>query len=88
MNIWDAYIYNMWKWHFQKSVPWNWDLQELGEKKTPWDFRDGPVVKTPCFHYTGWGSIPGWESSTCFGVQPKIEKNSIVKKEFGKSWGK
>ena len=31
-----------------------------GIKTRSWDFFDSPVVKTPCFHCRGTGSIPGW----------------------------
>ena len=43
------------------------------------DFPGSPVVKTPCFHCRGKGSIPGWGTKLLHAVvQPKEKKTPQV----------
>ena len=35
-------------------------MKEREKNRVKRDFPHGPVVKTPCFHCRGMGSIPGW----------------------------
>ena len=47
------------------------------EKKVPWEFPGGPVVRTQCFHRCGLGSIPSGElrSLKLRGAAKKKEKS-------------
>ena len=46
-----------------------------------WEFPSSPVVKTPCFHYQGWGSVSTWvivlQAVWCGQNQNRTKKRSV-----------
>ena len=55
------------------------------QKKNIQDFPGSLVVKTPCFHHRGTGSVPGGGSSPCHVIRPGKRQGCTFSLDFLKS---
>ena len=65
--------------HHQEST-----FKKTGSHKEIRDFPGVPVVKTPCFHCSGHGFVPGWETKILHATWHSHKKKK-KKKERKKS---
>ena len=63
--------------HHQEST-----FKETGSHKEIRDFPGGPVVKTPYFHCSGHGFVPGWETKILHATWHSHKKKKKRKKEI------